>query len=103
MPVCIVSWICQVFAHFLGQPCLFLDLLLCVPEPLVHLVLLQIQLSRQAVDLFPARCLTPQLPVEFPKRVLLALRLASAIRPLVQLLALARFAFAASAFRGAQI
>ena len=59
---------------------IFVDLLFCVPEPLVDLIDLKVQLLGQRIYFLPRWGLPIKPLVQIPKGVLLALRLASPVR-----------------------
>lgn len=57
----------------LSQCRIFLYFLLSVPEPLVDLILLKVQLIREVCDLLSRRRLTFQILIQIPKCIFLAL------------------------------
>ena len=66
-------------ADLLCELCVFLDLLLGVPEPLVDLILFQIELLAQLGDLLTRWSLTFQSLIQVPKSIFLALGLPCAV------------------------
>ena len=67
----------------LRQLRVLLHLLLCVPEPLVDLILLKVEFLGEVADLVARGSLALQTLVEVPQGVLLALALSRAVRLLV--------------------
>ena len=64
---------------FLCKLSVLFHLLLCVPEPLVNLVFLEVELLGEIVDLLSRGCFSLQAFVKLPECVFLALRLARSI------------------------
>ena len=58
---------------------IFLDLFLRVPEPFVDLIFFEVKRLRQVLDVIARWCLSPQLFIQLPKSVFLALRLSCSI------------------------
>jgi len=59
--------------HPFGESCILLHLLLRIPEPLVDLVDLQVELVGELQDFFPCRRLSIEILVQLPQGILLAL------------------------------
>ena len=66
-------------ARLIGNLSVFLYLLLCVPEPLINLIFLQVKLIWETCNLLSRWCISLKLLVKFPKSVLLALGLTSTV------------------------
>ena len=69
--------ICE--TRFFGQLSVFVHLLLRVPEPLIDLVLFEVELVGELGDLLAGGCLSLKALVQIPERIFLALRLAGTV------------------------
>jgi hypothetical protein len=69
--------------HFASQLGIFVNFLLCVPEPLVNLVFFETQFIGELGDLLSGGGLSLKIFVKLPKGVLLALRFAGSYRSIL--------------------